>query len=174
MPRYPTISAAFLVLLLAWGSSQAERHAQMHKPPEGAAQAPSGIGRVLGQTLYVPVYSHIYFFTRQRRFNLAVTLSIRNTDLHHPIKLTSVRYYNTAGSLLKDYLQQPLRLDHLASVGYVVDEQDTQGGSGANFIVEWVAEEPVTAPVIEAVMISSGTQGVSFLSPGRVIGQRSR
>ncbi len=174
MPRYPTIYVGLLVLLLAWGSAWADRHAPAHKPPGDTAPAASGIQRVLGQTLYVPVYSHIYFFTRQRRYNLAVTLSIRNTDLHHPMKLTSVRYYDTEGRLLQEYLPQPLPLGPLASVDYVVEERDTKGGSGANFIVEWVAEKPVTAPVVEAVMVSSGTQGVSFLSPARVIGQRSR
>jgi hypothetical protein len=75
--------------------------------------------------------------------------------------------------MLKNYLQKQLPLNQLASVDYVVDERDTKGGSGANFIVQWSAEKAVTAPVIESVMISSGTQGVSFLSPGRVIRQCS-
>jgi hypothetical protein len=32
-----------------------------------------------------------------------------------------------------------------------------------------MAEERVNDPIVEAVMISSGTQGISFVSPGRVI-----
>ncbi len=45
----------------------------------------------MGQTIYVPVYSHIYHNNRQEIFNLAATLSIRNTDLEQPIIITSVR-----------------------------------------------------------------------------------
>jgi hypothetical protein len=44
------------------------------------------------------------------------------------------------------------------------------GGVGANFIVEWIAEKEVSEPVVEAVMISAASnQGISFVSPGRII-----
>ena len=44
------------------------------------------------------------------------------------------------------------------------------GGLGANFIVEWVAQTEVSEPVIEAIMIgSSFQQGISWISPGKVI-----
>jgi hypothetical protein len=40
--------------------------------------------------------------------------------------------------------------------------------------VEWRAEEPVNAPLVEAVMVgTSGTQGISFTGSSRVISQRS-
>lgn len=49
---------------------------------------------------------------------------------------------------------------------------DTSGGAGANFIVEWVAEKTVYEPVVEAVMINtSSSQGISFVSPARVLKQ---
>ena len=58
----------------------------------------------------------------------------------------------------------------MASTDFVVRRTDTSGGLGANFIVEWVAEKEVSEPVIEAVMIGAeSTQGISFVSPGRVI-----
>ena len=48
-----------------------------------------------------------------------------------------------------------------------MDEQDKSGGLGANFLVEWVAEQPVYGPVVEAVMIgTAGTQAISFVSTG--------
>jgi hypothetical protein len=124
---------------------------------------------VVRQTLYVPAYSHIYYYSRQHRILLAITLSIRNTDFAHPITITSVRYYDTPGQLIKEYLERPLSLAPLGSTDFVVEERDTRGGAGANFIVEWRAEERVNDPIVEAVMISSGTQGISFVSPGRVI-----
>jgi hypothetical protein len=56
----------------------------------------------------------------------------------------------------------------------VVDRTNVAGGVGANFIVGWQAAAPVSAPVIEAVMISTASQqGMSFVSPGRVIEERS-
>jgi len=55
-----------------------------------------------------------------------------------------------------------------------VKEQDTSGGSGANFIVKWTAQQGVTKPVVEAVMITAFHQGISLISPGRVIEERSK
>lgn len=42
----------------------------------------------------------------------------------------------------------------MASTDFVVAEDDTSDGAGANFIVEWGASVEVTEPVVEAVMIS--------------------
>jgi len=125
---------------------------------------------VMGQTIYVPVYSHIYYENQKEVLYLSATLSIRNTDLSNPIIITSVRYHNTEGKLIKQYLERPVELGSLASTNFVVERTDTSGGLGANFIVEWVAEKEVSDPVVEAVMISAAsTQGISFVSPGRVI-----
>ena len=55
----------------------------------------------------------------------------------------------------------------------VIEESDSAGGLGANFIVEWSAAEPVTAPVVESIMISSRSSlGISFTSPARVLSNR--
>lgn len=129
---------------------------------------------VTGQTVYVPIYSHIYTVDESRRVDLTATLSIRNTDLNHSIVVTSVRYYGTDGNLIKTDLENPGELSPLASADFVVDQADTDGGVGANFIVEWVAETEVSEPVIEAIMIDTiSNQGISFVSPGRVIQQRN-
>ncbi|AFY86315.1 DUF3124 domain-containing protein [Chroococcidiopsis thermalis] len=126
--------------------------------------------RVAGQTVYVPVYSHIYHDDGKKTFNLAATLSIRNTDLANPIVITFVRYYDTNGKLVRQYLEQPIQIDALASTDFVIDTTDTSGGSGAKFLVEWIAQTEISEPIIEAVMIGSGYhQGISFISPGKVI-----
>jgi Protein of unknown function (DUF3124) len=128
---------------------------------------------IIGQTIYVPIYSHIYIRDKTRVINLTATLSIRNTDAQNPISITSVRYYNTVGSHVRDYIKEPLRLAPMASTDFVVAEDDTSGGAGANFIVEWGAGSEVTVPVVEAVMISTASQqGISFVSTGRVIKER--
>lgn len=124
------------------------------------------------QTIYVPLYSHIYADERYRGkpFNLAATLSIRNTDPDNSLTLQRVDYYDSHGKLLKKYLAQPLIIAPLASTRYIVEESETQGGSGAKFIVHWSAEHPIVEPIIESVMIGTKLQqGISFLSRGKVI-----
>ena len=121
-----------------------------------------------GQTLYVPVYSHIYSGNRERPFLLTVTLSIRNIDPKHPIRIRVVDYYETQGKLAKKYLEKPMTLGPLESTRYIVPEKDTSGGSGANFIVEWKSDNPVNSPIVESVMIGTQSQqGISFTSRGR-------
>lgn len=124
----------------------------------------------VSQIIYVPVYSHIYHYNGQEMFELAATLSIRNTDLTNSIIITSVRYYDSNGKLVKKYLERPIQLDALASTDFFINRNDTSGGLGANFIVEWVAEKEISEPIVEAVMIGTDfQQGISFISPGRVI-----
>jgi hypothetical protein len=123
-----------------------------------------------GQTLYVPVYSHIYSGVKGRPFDLAATLSLRNTNLQNPITLVSVKYYDSAGKLVEDYLSRPKQLNALVSARYIIPEGDKTGGSGANFIVVWKADRQVNPPIIEAVMIGTHSgQGISFVSKGQVI-----
>ena len=123
-----------------------------------------------GQTVYVPVYSHIYSGVKGRPFDLAATLSLRNTNLQNPITLVSVKYYDSAGKLVEDYLSRPKQLQALVSARYIIPEGDNTGGSGANFIVVWKADRQVNPPIIEAVMIGTHSgQGISFVSKGQVL-----
>lgn len=125
---------------------------------------------LMGQTIYVPIYSYIYHDDRKQTYNLTATLSIRNTDLTNPIVITAVRYNDSAGLLVRRYLERPIQLAALASTDFVIDGSDTRGGLGANFIVEWVAQTEVSSPVVEAVLIGSAfQQGISWISPGKVI-----
>jgi hypothetical protein len=126
--------------------------------------------RSKGQTLYVPVYSHIYSGDRERPVYLAVTVSIRNTDPSHAIRLSTVDYFDSAGKLVRHYLEKPVDLGPLASIRYIVGESDKTGGSGANFIVGWTSAVTVSPPIVEGIMISTASQlGISFTSRGQVI-----
>lgn len=128
------------------------------------------IGLSGGQTIYVPAYSHIYIGNREQPFFLTVTLSIRNIDPKHQIKITVVDYYETQGKLLKKYLEKPVILNPLESLRYIIPESDKAGGSGANFIVEWKSDKLANPPIVESIMISTKSrQGVSFTSRGREI-----
>src|SRR5437762_13796674 len=52
-----------------------------------------------GQTVYVPVYSHIWYgdvdYGGPSKLLLSSMLSIRNTDPGHSITIKAVRYYGT-------------------------------------------------------------------------------
>lgn len=119
--------------------------------------------------VYIPVYSEI-FVSGGGKLNLAITLSIRNTDFTYPLIVNKVSYYNTAGELIENYLEETYILAPMASTHFFVTQADARGGVGANFIVTWSADKLSNTPVIEAVMSgSTGTQGMAFISSGREI-----
>ncbi len=61
----------------------------------------------------------------------------------------------------------------MATMEFVVENDDREGGSGANFLVELTAPRNVTEPVVEAVMVGgSGTLSVSFATVGRALVRR--
>jgi hypothetical protein len=125
-----------------------------------------------GRTVYVPVYSHVYTGDAATPFDLALTLSARNTDRAEPIVLKSVRYHDNGGKLVRDYLKTPLRLAPLAAMEFFVRQNDVTGGSSASFVVEWSAAMPVSEPVVEAVMIGTATsRAIALISPGRVVAE---
>ncbi len=132
--------------------------------------ASSTVDLVQGQSVYVPIYSHIYHGNNAKPFDLIVTLSIRNTDPRKEITLIAADYYDSNGKFLKSYVEKPIKINNLASVRYIVTQTDRSGGSGAKFIVRWESKEPVNIPLIEAIMISTRSgQGISFVSKGQVI-----
>ena len=129
---------------------------------------------VKGQTIYAPAYSHIYHGDKERPLDLAVTLSIRNTDPVHAIDLVTVDYFDTDGKKVRSYLGSEMKLGPMSSTRYVIPESDSSGGSGANFIVRWKSSEKVSEPIVETIMISTRTQqGISFTSRGQVIREDS-
>ncbi|MDV7140781.1 DUF3124 domain-containing protein [Maribacter sp. TH_r10] len=128
---------------------------------------------VMNDTTYVPIYSDIYNETKDTRFNLTATLSLRNTSLSHSIYITSIEYYNSSGKKIKEYLNKPIVLKAMQSVEYVIEENDTSGGTGANFVITWSANNKDVAPIFEGIMISTnGQQGISFTTKGVSISRK--
>ncbi len=135
----------------------------------------TAITQSLGQVIYVPIYSHIYIGNKESPFNLAATISIRNTDPKQAITLVSLEYYGSSGKLLKKYLEAPISLGPMAATRYVVKEADTTGGSGASFLATWKADSPTNQPLLESVMIGTQLQqGLSFTSRGQVLSEISK
>ncbi len=132
--------------------------------------AGSPTAKTTGETIYIPAYSHIYHGNKETPLLLSVTLSIRNVDPDNSITIFVVDYYETQGTLLKNYIKEPVILGPLGSERFVVPQKDSSGGSGANFIVEWKSEKPTNPPIIESVMIGTQSQlGISFTSRGKAI-----
>jgi hypothetical protein len=127
---------------------------------------------IISRTVYVPVYSSLYLGNdvRQNMVNLAVTASVRNVSARYPLVLNFVRYYDSDGKQIREYVGSPSELAPLATVEFVIQRNDVAGGPGANFLVQWAGAPEIDEPIIEAVMIGvSGNAGFSFTSPGRTV-----
>ncbi|WP_422361038.1 DUF3124 domain-containing protein [Reichenbachiella sp.] len=120
-----------------------------------------------GQT-YLSVYSQIYSSKEKRTHNLTATISTRNTNSQDSVYIEKVEYYNTGGKLIKTFIEQPVFIAPMETIEIVLDEDNLQGGTGANFLFYWRKKKRTPEPYFEAVMIStSGQQGISFTTQGR-------
>jgi hypothetical protein len=136
------------------------------------AQSPA---RSSGQSLYLPIYSHILHGETERNGQPAQTLmsvmvSVRNTDAARPIRVVSAQYYDTGGKRIKEYVSAPRSIAPLATLELYVPTSDDSGGSGANFVIAWQADGVVSAPLVEAVHANLAVgRSVVFITNARVI-----
>lgn len=133
-----------------------------------------------GQTVYVPVYSHIWHGNldgsgKPQTLLLSSMLSVRNTDPDTGLVIRSVRYYDTSGKMIREYTPVPAQLGPMASTDVFVEHKDNVGGTGANFIVEWSAAKPISAPIVEVVnAYFFGPHSLAFTSGGQVIAEEGK
>lgn len=168
--RSARLGVVMVALVLAGCTSPDRPTEAVRVDADTTARATAPIDAVVGQTVYVPVYSHIFHQDGSRELDLTATLSIRNTDPERALTVTEVGYYDSAGRLVRRYVEQPISLGPLASEAFVIEGRDRTGGVGANFLVEWHAAAEVSVPLVEAVMISTAQgQGVSLVSRGEVV-----
>ncbi len=121
---------------------------------------------VHGKT-YLPVYSHIYHRYEQRAFDLTITASIRNISTTDTVYILKADYFNTHGDNIRQYVKKPIFIKPMETVEIIITEEDKEGGSGANFIFDWMVKDGNNDPLFEAVMISThGQQGLSFSTRG--------
>ncbi|MDB4293256.1 DUF3124 domain-containing protein [Maribacter sp.] len=124
---------------------------------------------IIEQKVYVPIYSDIYSQTKDVRFQLTATLSIRNISPTDTLFINTVNYHNTVGDKVRSYVTQPIFLKPLETLDYVIEQEDTEGGTGANFIIDWAAKKELK-PLFQAVMIGVvGQQGFAFTTEGIAI-----
>ncbi|MBS1144798.1 MAG: hypothetical protein H6R14_2204 [Proteobacteria bacterium] len=125
---------------------------------------------VKGQTLYLPIYSHMLYGNlgksgKASQVLLSALVSIRNTDGKRPIRILSARYFDTNGKLLGDRVPTPMLVPPFGTLELFVELNDASGGSGANFIVKWDAEQAVNPPLVESLHANmDGGKAVIFMT----------
>ncbi len=121
-------------------------------------------------TTYLSVYSQIYGKIENKTFDLTVTVSMRNTSNLDTIYIEKAEFYNTGGDLIRSYFKDPIYLSPLETVEIVIDEIDKEGGTGGNFVFDWITKPNSSEPLFEGVMITtSGQTGLSFTTQGKRI-----
>ena len=130
-----------------------------------------------GQTLYLPIYSKIWHGDLMSENKspisslVSVLVSIRNTSLKTPIKVLSARYYGTDGKFLKEYVARPVAINAMGTYELFVERKESEGGSGANFIIQWESATPTNPPVVEAVHADTrnGVPTITFVTSARPV-----
>lgn len=137
---------------------------------------PTGITLFGWQTLYLPIRSHVYSGDINPRTGkptetpVSAYVSIRNTDPRASLRVTSARYYNAEGQLLREFLPKPQSVAPLGSYELHVPRTNSPDTVGTNFIIVWNAERPINAPQVEAV--HSDGRALFFVTTARSIEPR--
>lgn len=130
------------------------------------------VGLSSGQTVYLPVYSHVLLGSdrRPQEETMSTMLSIRNTNKTSGIEILSVEYYDTEGKKIREYADKPFVVKPMATKEFFIGADDKTGGSGANFLIVWKSTKPVHPPIIEGLHCSwRGQLGLSFVTVGKVL-----
>jgi len=115
-----------------------------------------------GQHLYLPIYAFIQYGNLDnsgvaRQLPVSSLVSIHNTDLDKPIRLLAARYYATDGKFLRNFVASPRILKPMETLEFLVERRDVVGGSGANFVIQWESEVPVSPPLVQALHVEMQT-----------------
>lgn len=123
-----------------------------------------------GQTLYLPIYSHMLYGNLGKSGKasyvlLSALVSIRNTDARRPLRVLSAKYFDTHGKLLGERVPTPVLLPPLGTLELFVELNDASGGSGANFVVKWEADAAINPPLVDALHANmDGGKAVIFMT----------
>ena len=141
----------------------------------GAAISQSPAGRSLGQSLYLPIYSHIWHGDvvasgERTKTLVSVSVSIRNTDLVKSIRILSAQYYDTDGKKLKEYVASPKTIGPMGTHELFIPRSDETGGSGANFVITWKSDTPASPPIVEGIHANlPAGRSIAFTSSARAL-----
>jgi hypothetical protein len=125
---------------------------------------------VKSQSLYLPIYSHMLYGNLGKKNTashvlLSALVSIRNTDPKRPLRVLSAKYFDTHGKLLGERATAPVVLPPLGTLELFVELNDASGGSGANFVIKWEADQPINPPLVESLHANmDGGKAVIFMT----------
>ncbi len=171
MHTYKNFCTIFFFFIVLCGCTRQNPNKQLEQGilKENTIENNENFNYSIKEQVYVPIYSDIYNKTKDFRFLLTATLSIRNTSAKDSLFIKNADYYDTQGNFVRSYIKRPIYLKPLESIEYVIEEKDTLGGSGANFLITWGAHNSVK-PIFQGVMVGiSGQQGFAFTTDGVTI-----
>jgi hypothetical protein len=124
---------------------------------------------VSGST-YLSTYAEIYKYSEKEYEALTATISIRNINKQDRVFIQNIEYFNTHGARIKSYIAQSIYIEPMETLEIVINQLDTEGGTGANFVFDWSVKPGTNDPLFEGVMVSnSGNQGFAFVTHGKKI-----
>lgn len=119
---------------------------------------------------YLSIYSQIYSTSEHKTHNLTAMVSMRNTSDVDTIYILRAEYFDTHGKSVRTYFEKPIFLAPMETTEIIIDEVDTEGGTGSNFIFEWKIPKNSPEPLFEGIMNSTmGQQGLSFSTQSKRI-----
>ena len=99
---------------------------------------------------------------------MTATISMRNINKLDTIFINKAEYFDTHGNAIRTYFDFPIFLKPMETVEIIINEIDGEGGTGGNFVFDWLIKEKSLNPYFEGIMIStSGQQGLSFATQGK-------
>lgn len=139
-----------------------------------APETTFGIDISEAQIVYVPIYTYIETGADEAQL-LDSILGIRNSDPEHAITITSARFYDGKGKLVKEYFDTgPVELAPLEARTLKIKKSGFGDiGAAANFIIAWKSETPVYETIIDAIMFGFiNGKSITFKSVGRHLAQQ--
>jgi hypothetical protein len=136
---------------------------------EATAPIPVALPALRGRS-FVPMHSTVIAGGGATQLNFSGSLSIHNTSAKHVLIIDAIEYRDASGRLVENYAREKIGLRPFASIQVPIAQEDTRGGIGPSFVVDWSSFETAEEPAVEAVMIATlGTQGYAFVSIARRI-----
>jgi len=117
---------------------------------------------------YLSVYSQMYSFSQNQKYSLTGMVSLRNVSETDTIYFLRADYFNTGGEKIRTYFDFPISVLPMETLEIVIAQKDVEGGTGSNFLFEWMTPRDCPEPLFEGLMNSmEGNQGVSFTTYAR-------
>lgn len=174
MLRIAVGGVAFVLLILLMISLGNRLSTITEELDHCAPETTFGIDISESQTVYVPIYTHVESANGNQP--LGFMLAIRNSDPEHGITITSTRFYDGKGNMVKSYHDgSSIELAPLEARTIIVENNSFRDiGPAANFIIAWQSSVPVYEPIIDAVMYGFvDGKSITFKSVGRPLATRT-